>query len=265
MRKIGFTKYKNQTKEILPKTYQIKEKLSQRKMFCTMINQYLCKEAQLPLKNIQNFNHNLLYIFENRIESFFQIYRLRPQKSQKIVQIYAYDSALFNQYFKQSKNPKMKYMSKTVCFKTNYKVSKNCFHPASELIQLIFNGKEVEMMLDLNEIFTKTIYHRIKPEANKTITLDAPYIHIDQHGIRTRLYPRWKHINPKNLEQRDKDIKEGLDQLNDEEIDQCYLVYPKTDIFKRHIMVKEESSSNQLKMIPYSFTFCNREKKSCKK
>jgi len=264
MRKIGFAKYKNQTKEILPKTYQIRERLSQRKMFCTMINQYLCKEAQFPLKKMQAFNHDLLYIFEKKIESFFQIYKLRPEKSQKIVQIYAYDSTLFNQYFKQSKNPKMRYFSKDICFKANYKISPKCLHPSSELIQLIFNGKEVEMMLDLNEIFTKTVYRRIKQEIDKTVTLDAPYIHIDQHGIRTRLYPRWKHIDPKNLKQRDRDIKEGLEQLNDEEIDQCYLIYPKTDIFKRHIMVKGESSSH-LKMIPYSFTFCNREKKSCKK
>lgn len=265
MRKIGFAKYKNQTKEILPKTYQVNERTSQRKMFCTMINQYLCQEAKFPLKKMQTFNHSLLYIFEKKIESFFQIYRLKPQKSQKVVQIYVYDSMLFNQYFKQSKNLKMRYLSRNTYFNSDYKISNTYLHPASELIQLIFNGKEVEMMLDLNEIFTKTVYNRIKREIDKTVTLDAPYIHIDQHGIRTRLYPRWKHINPKNLEQRDSDIKEGLEQLNDEEIDQCYLIYPKTDIFKRHIMVKEESSSNQLKMIPYSFTFCNREKKSCKK
>ena len=45
--------------------------------------------------------------------------------------------------------------------------------------------------------------------------------------------------------------------LKNEEIDQCYLVYPKTDNFKRHVSLKDKSS-NQLKMIPYSFTFINR-------
>ncbi|NOR57437.1 MAG: hypothetical protein GQ474_02830 [Sulfurimonas sp.] len=264
MRKIGFTKYKNETKEILPKTYKINERVSQRKMFCTMINQYLCKEAQFSLKNLKSFNHSLLNIFENKIESFFQIYRLRPQKIQKIVKIYTHDSMLINQYFKQSRNVKMTYLSRNIHFKSNFKKLLGYSHPASDLIQLIFNGKEVEMMLDLNEIFTQTVYRRIKQEKDKTVTLDAPYIHIDQHGVRTRLHPRWKHIDPKNLQQRHKDIDDGLKQLHNEEIDQCYLIYPKTDTFKRHIMVKGESS-DLLKMIPYSFTFCNREKKSCRK
>lgn len=259
MRKIGFTKYKDQTKEILPKTYQIVEKRSQRKMFCTMINQYLCEEARFSLRNAHLFNNNLLHIFENKIESFFQIYKLRPEKSQKIVHLYSYDSVLFSQYFKQSKNQKMKYLTKNMHFKSNFKMLLGYTHPASDLIQLIFNGKEVEMMLDLNEIFTQTVYRRIKQEINKTVTLDAPYIHIDQHGVKTRLYPRWKHVDPKNLQNRNRDINDGFTQLNNEEIDQCYLVYPKTENFKRHILVKGELST-QLKIIPYSFTFCNRKK-----
>ncbi|WP_324172924.1 hypothetical protein [Sulfurimonas sp.] len=268
MRKIGFTQYKNKTKEILPKTYQVNDKQSQRKMFCTMINEFLCKEAQFSLKKALLFENNLLSMFDNKIESFFQINKLKPEKSQKIVRIYAHDSILFNNYFKHSKNLKMKYFAKHTHCKSDFHAFFNYAHPASDLIQLIFNGKEIEMMLDLNEIFTKTIYRRIKQEKNKTVSLDAPYIHIDQDGIRTRLYPRWKHIDPKNLHKRYKDINDGFAQLNNEEIDKCYLVYPKTNNFKRHILVKGESS-NQLKMIPYSFTFCNRNKnkriKQCQK
>ncbi|WP_321779565.1 hypothetical protein [Sulfurimonas sp.] len=264
MRKVGFMQYKDHTKEILPKTYKVNEKKSQRKMFCIMINQFLCDEAKFSLKNTDLFKNNLLNIFENKIESFFQIYKLRPEKSQKIVHIYHHDSILFNQYFKHSKNPKMRYLAKDMDYKSNFNILLGYSHPASDLIQLIFNGKEIEMMLDLNKIFTQTIYRRIKQEINKTVTLDTPYIHIDQHGIRTRLYPRWKHVDPKNLHKRNKDISEGFTQLNNEEIDQCYLVYPKTENFKRHILVKGESS-NQIKMIPYSFTFCNKEKKQCQK
>jgi hypothetical protein len=126
------------------------------------------------------------------------------------------------------------------------------------LIQLIFNGKEVEMMLDLNEIFTRTVFNRIKKEENKVVTLNAPYIHISQHGITTRLCPRWKHINPKKLQQNYREIHDGFSQLKNEKIDQCYLVYPKTDDFMRHITLKDECEQ-ELKMIPYSFTFINKE------
>lgn len=257
MRKIGFAKFKNSTKEILPKTYKIHEISCQRKMFCIMINQYLSNQSQFNLKNSHIFKNNLLDIFEDRIMSFFQFYRFKQEKSQKITHIYTYESLLFNQYFKQSKNKKMSYLTKGIHFDPEFKMLFGYAHPVVDLIQLIFNGKEVEMMLDLNEIFSRTIYNRIKKEENKIVTLNTPYIHIDQDGVKTRLHPRWKHVNPKNLKSRKDDIDEGFSELKNDEIDQCYLVYPKTENFKRHIMLKGESS-DQLKMIPYSFTFCNR-------
>ncbi len=257
MRKIGFAKYKHVTKEILPKTYKVNKITCQRKMFCTMINQYLSTSSKFNLKNEHTFEKSLLNIFEDKIMSFFQFYRFKPEYSQKITQIYIQESLLFNQYFKQSQNNKMRFLSKSVYFNHEFKMLLGYSHPVVDLIQLIFNGKEIEMMLDLNEVFTRTVYNRIKKEKDKKVTLDTPYIHITQAGIKTRLHPRWKHINVANLTQRDKDIYNGFEQLKNEEIDQCYLVYPKTDDFKHHISLKDESS-NQLKIIPYSFTFISR-------
>ncbi len=173
MRKIGFAKYKNKTKEILPKTYKVNEITCQRRMFCTMINQYLSVQSQLNLNNNYIFKNSLLYIFEDKIMSFFQFYKFRPEKAQKIVKIYKKDSLLFQQYFKQSKNIKMRYMSKDSLLNSDFKMLLGYAHPVIDLIQLIFNGKELEMMLDLNEIFTRTIYNRIKQEINKTIRLLA--------------------------------------------------------------------------------------------
>lgn len=264
MRKIGFAKYKDETKEILPKTYKVNEITCQRRMFCTMINNYLSKHSQFNLKNSHLFKTSLLSIFEDKIMSFFQFYKFRPETTQKIVFIYKEESLLFNQYFKQSRNKKMQFLTKGLHFNPAFKLLHDYKHPSIDLIQLIFNGKEVEMMLDLNEIFTKTVFNRIKKEKNKKVTLDMPYIHIAQGGCTTRLYPRWKHINPQRLQDRNSDIKDGFTQLNNEEIDQCYLVYPKTDNFKRHITLKSESSQ-ELKMIPYSFTFLNRGEKRCQK
>lgn len=264
MRKIGFTKFKNSTKEVLPKTYKVNEITCQRKMFCMMINQYLSTSSQFNIKNSHIFENNLLNIFEDKIMSFFQFYKFRVEKAQKIVYIYKEDSLLINQYFKQSTNKKMRYMTKGVHFNPKFSMLFGYLHPVADLIQLIFNGKEVEMMLDLNEIFTRTVFNRIKKEENKKVTLNQPYIHIKQDGHTTRLYPQWKHVNPKKLEDRRKDIDNGFTQLNNEEIDQCFLVYPKTDNFKRHITL-EDSSSQKLKMIPYSFTYSNRVKDRCKK
>lgn len=259
MRKIGFSPYKKRTKEILPKTYQIGERENQRKMFFTMINAYLSKEAQISLHDKRLFQNDLLSIFTNKIQSFFQFYRLRPEKSQRIVRIYTYESRLFDQFFKQCIDAKAQYMTKGVFFDPGFKMLLGYRHPAADLIQLMFNGKDVEMMLDLDRLFRETVYRRIKREAGKEVTLDMPYVHIDQHGVRTRLYPRWKHVDPKDMKKRDSDIEDGSIRLKKEEIDPCYLVYPKTDKSKRHITVKG-GSSEQFKMIPYSFTFCNRER-----
>lgn len=264
MRKIGFSKFKDSTKEILPKSYKIDKITCQRKMFCTMINQYLSTHSQFNLSNDYIFEQNLLHIFEDKIMSFFQFYKFKPERTQRVVEIYIKESLLFNQYFKQSRHPKMRYLTSSVHFSPNFKISAEYKHSCVDLIKLIFNGKEIEMMLDLNEIFRQTVYNRIKKERDKEVTLDAPYIHISQNGIKTRLYPRWKHINSNKLKERHRDINDAFSQLQNEEIDQCYLVYPKTDSFMRHITLKGEDSQ-ELKMIPYSFTFANRERKRCRK
>ncbi|MEA1891658.1 MAG: hypothetical protein U9N33_03000 [Campylobacterota bacterium] len=260
MRKIGFAKFKETTKEILPKTYKVNEIRCQRRMFCTMINQYLSTKSKFNLRNPHLFKKDLLGIFEDKILSFFPYYRFKPEKVQKVFKIYIEESLLFNQYFKQSKNAKMRYMTSSIYFNPEFRMLFGYSHPATDLIGLIFNGKDIEMMLDLDEVFTRTIYNRIKKEKNKKVSLDFPYIHITQDGVKTRLHPRWKHVYPNNLQTRDSDIGDGFVQLKNEEINQCYLVYPKTDGFKKHITVVGESS--QLKMVPYSFTFCNRQGKN---
>lgn len=260
MRKIGFSPYRKRTKEVLPKTYQIGEREQQRKMFFTLINDSLPKEARISLKNRELFQHDLLTIFTDKVQSFFQFYRLRPERARPLKRIYAQESLLFDQFFKQCDDAKAQFMSKGLFFEQRSQMHNSYKHPAAELIRQIFNGKDIEMMLDLNTLFRQTVYRRIKREAGKKVTLDTPYIHIDQHGTRTRLHPRWKHVDPKDLGKRDRDIEDGFSQLHKEEIDQCYLVYPKTDTFKRHITLKD-GSSERLKMIPYSFTFCNRERR----
>lgn len=264
MRKIGFTKCKNKTKEVLPKIYKVEEITCQRRMFCTMINQYLSRGAQLNLNNNHIYKNSLLHIFEDKILSFFQFYKFRPEGSQKVVKIYLEDSLLFNQYFKQSQNFRMRYMSKNIYFNSKFKMLFGYIHPVSDLIQLIFNGKEIEMMLDLNEIFTRTIYNRIKQEINKTVTLDSPYIHINQDGVTTRIHPKWKYVNPKNLKVRNNDIEDGFKHLNETEIDQCYLMYPKTNTFKENITVAN-NTLDTLEMIPYSLSFVNEKEKKCQK
>lgn len=262
MRKIGFMRCNDTTKEILPKTFKIDQLHKQRKMFCTLINQYLSKNSQFELNNAELFEYSLLEIFEQRIIGMFQFDGFKPQKAQKIVKMYPEESLLFQQYFKQSKSPKMKYLSRNYFFNPEFRLLRDYNHPATELIQLIFNGKEISMMLDLDTIFRETVYQRIKREKDKKVTLDSPYIHIDQHGVRTTIYPKWKRVSRDSLNSRKNDIELGFELLQKQEVEQCYLVYPKTDNFQKHITILDQTKEKELKMIPYSFTFCTRHKRS---
>lgn len=263
MRKIGFTRLNNDVKEVLPKSYLIESRAQRRRMFLTMLNAKLSKKARFDVGNTAQFRHDLLEIFTQKIFSFFPIYRLRPQTQQRIVKIFREESLLFTQFFKQHRHPKARYFTRDNRFDPHFRVGGRSIHPAAELIAMIFNGKEIELMLGLDGLFAELVYQRMKDKnQNSTVTLDAPYIHVDADGSRTRIYPRWKRIKPDALARHATQIDEGFDQLR--EVDQCYLVYPKHDDFRRHIVLKN-SREEKIKMIPYSFTFCNRKGRRCQK
>lgn len=263
MRKIGFTKLNDDVKEVLPKSYQIESRAERRQMFLTMLNAKLSKKARFDVRDTVQFHHNLLEIFAQKVFSFFPMYRLRPQAQQRIVRILKEESLLFTQFFKQHRHPKARYFTRGNRFDPHFRAKQHYDHPAAELITMIFNGKEVELMLDLDVLFTEVVYNRMKDnDQNSTVTLDVPYIHVDANGRKTRIYPRWKRIRPDDLTRHAMQIDEGFDHLK--KVDQCYLVYPKTDGFRRHIVLKN-AQKEQIKMIPYSFTFCNKGRRRCQK
>jgi hypothetical protein len=264
MRTIGFMETGTGEKEILPRTYGIESIEARRRMFFSLINESLCEAARIPLGDPKRFHFSLHVIFKEKIFSFFQIYRLRPERAQRIVRIYAEESLLFNQFFKQERDAKSQILTQRVLFDPDFSMLAGYAHPAAQLIQVIFDGRNVGLMLDLNRLFAQTVYRRIKREPGTKVTLDAPYIHIDSRGIRTRLYPRWKRLDPASERSRNETLKEGTRQLSDGEIDQCFLLYPKTEKFRRHIEVKTDLPG-RLKVVPYSFTFCNRCKGGCRK
>ena len=264
MRKIGFIPCRGTQKEILPKSYAVEQRHERRKMLIAMINDSLPEAARFSSADNGQYRQTVPEIFDDRIRSFFQCHRLRPERPQRVVRIYTHESLLFERYFSRSSHPMGRYFARNSPGSGEFRMLLGYDHPAAQLIALIFDGREVRMMLDLDTLFAHTVFRRIRREPSKTITLDPPYIHIDQHGVKTRLHPRWKQVDPRRLEQRREDIEQGLQQLKHDGIDQCYLVYPKTERFQRHIQIKN-GETDQLKMIPYSFTFSQKEKKSCRK
>ena len=264
MRTIGFMDTRSGEKEILPRTYGIESIEARRKMFFTLINDSLCAKAKIATADEGLFSFSLHAIFKEKILSFFQMYRLRPERAQRIVRIYTFDSLLFNQFLKQEQDPKSRYLTRGVLFDPEFSMMVGYSHPAATLIQMIFDGKNVGLTLDLDRLFAETVYRRIRREPGTKVTLDVPYIHIDSRGVRTRLYPRWKRLDPGSERARNASVKEGVKQLSDAGVDQCFLLYPKTEKFRRHIEVKT-GLPGRLKVVPYSFTFCNRHKDKARK
>ena len=261
MRKIGFLPYKNEVKELLPSTFKVRMQAHKRRMFICMLNEVLPLEVRIYNNNCTK---DLKSIFMKKIFSFFQVQGLKPHKLSKVRYFYLKDTALFQQFFKHSSSALGQFLAKDWEFDQKFKFRKDYEHPVSSLIELIFNGKEMQMMMDLNTLFTQTVYKRIKPSDSVKVSLDMPYIHIIEKGRTTRLIPTWKKLNPANLDLHHKQISKGFKQLKEDHLDSCYLVYPKTDDFRKHITVQGENNQ-QLKLVPYSFTFTHKKNKKASK
>lgn len=255
MRKIGFVQTAHGEKEMLPRTYGIETLAARRKMCLTMINDSLRPEERFSLQNDTQFSGSLHAIFKAKIFSFFQMHGLRPERAQRVTRIYAKESLLFNHYFKTEQDPKACFFARATPAQTPGVPSASYIHPAASLIRLIFDGAAIGLSLELDSLFAQTVYRRIKRDKETTVSLDLPYIHIDSHGVRTRLYPRWKRLDPTNAYTRQRTLREGRNHLRESGVHECYFIYPKTEKFRRHIEVRTEAAG-RVKVVPYSFTFC---------
>ncbi|MBN2896812.1 MAG: hypothetical protein JXK05_13070 [Campylobacterales bacterium] len=264
MRKIGFASSKSKTLEIMPKSYQVEGLCERRRMFFAMFNDFLPPSMQIPLKDRTLFRKDIRTILHERIMGGFVLKVPRIERAQRVVCIYAAETPLLMQYFKQCTTPRERYLARDWEFEREFSVLTGYAHPAAEVVALMFDGREVALMCDLDTLFAQTVYRRIPRQKNTKVSFDAPYIHVDEEGRRTRLYPRWRQVDPKNIAQRKPHLEAAFEQLEKEPIDALYLVYPKSERFTRHITV-QKSPSLEVKMIPYSFTFANRKEKSCQK
>ena len=125
------------------------KKVTYRRLLCEAFNLCLDEEAKIPLDEAMLSRTDLRTIVNNTIFSFFQCHRLRPEKRQKVTMIYAQESRLFHQFFKQSTHPKARYLARGELFDPDFVMLLGYRHPAARLIALLFDGKQVKLMCDL--------------------------------------------------------------------------------------------------------------------
>jgi len=257
-RKIGFSPYKDTIKELLPRSYKIEQVTHKRRMFLTMLNEFLPHEAKIQSPHEVFYQNDLHFILHSKIFSLFQVRGLKPHKAIKVKNIYVKESMLFNQFFKLSSHPLARFFSRNTRVSSTFSLMSNYTHPAAILISMIFDGKQIKMMLDINELFARTVFNRIKPASGAKVKLEMPYINIkERNGETTRLIPTWKKLHTHNLQFHKKEINGAFKSMAQEGLDKCYLLYPKQDDFKKHIEIKG-SNSKKIKLIPYSFTYTNK-------
>lgn len=258
MRKIGFTLTNHRTKEILPHSYHIHSLSDRRKMFFSMLNTMLPQKAQMNVSHCKKVKQDVYTLLREKVMSFLPMHRLRPEISQPIMRILIHESGVINRFLYRIDTPLGDYLSSRGYKGILYSTS-GFDHPATALAALMMQNGKIEMMLDLDELFTQTVFKRIKPQDGAVITRENSFIHISSGGQITRLHPRWKRMNSDSLALRRNHIETAFDELNRDSIDSYYLIYPKMDDFTRHILIKN-SDENPIKIIPYSFTFCTKVK-----
>ena len=259
MRKIGFIRQEGRNKEILPHSYHIHSLSNRRKMFLSMLNAMLPVQAHFEFSRCSKVKDDVYTLLQEKVMSFLPIHRLRPESSRPVTTILIRDSGVINRFLSLSGTPKGAFLSRNGWDRLSSSVT-GYDHPSAVIASLMIQNNHIGMMMDLDELFTQTVFKRIKPQEGSVIRRDEQFIHICENGRVTRLHPRWKRVNPQKLSHRKDHIERAFNEMDRDPIDAYYLVYPKMDDFTRHIVVQNRDKSS-LKIIPYSFTFCTKEKK----
>ena len=235
---VGFTLNKQQkVVEYLPRNEQFSTDKQKRKIFFNLYNYYVEKEMKLSNCEISH-GSNIYEVFQNKIESLNKsACTLEKTSSQKNCSVQGYKTRPY------SLSQKFKNLIEA--------------HGSSELL------------FDLDDMFLHLVYERAKKvnRQSKVVLFEKSILITDSRVdvSPTLLIPSYLKLEKGNI-MSDPLIKEQMEEvckaLNETEIKQVYLVYPKHPKFTKHISVdlhdkvKLKDEEYRVKMIPYSFSFC---------
>jgi len=198
-------------------------------------------------KVIEYLPSNELYSKENRRLVFFKLYKYYVDE----------DMQLSPSDVKNGKNI--------------YEVFQNKLKDKNISINLkkFIDNSQNNMLFDLNDMFFHLVYERAKkvnPHSSVKIIDDTIVIRDNKKDTTpTLLYVSYANIDKKTFDTNSilqNHIDKSAKIINETDIKQVYLVYPKHSEFKKHIQinlsekVKCEFDEYRVKIIPYSFSFC---------
>jgi hypothetical protein len=259
---VGFEQKSNgEIKEYLPYSEQLTSDREKRIMFFHLFNAYVGKEMKITKKEMLQ-GKNIYEVFRNKIEkTFFMPCILSGKPPVKITSISSKSSKSVNLFVRGG-----------------YKKMLRPFisiDEAAKWIDMMSGGGRYRFLADLDDMFLHLVYERAKMvnKENKVLLYEKSIV-IQNHREEvpdTLLIPSYHMIDHENLSTEPvitRDMQTVFKTLNHTKIRQIYLVYPKHTMFKKHISVKMppqvplREEEYRVKVIPYSFSFCAKQRKN---
>lgn len=269
---IGFEFSNGNYKEHLPSPNQAQTVLEQRSVFFSLYNFYMPKSLRFThdeidtKKNIyQNFIHKITQAFP---QSFISPYQKPSNFTVDVV-----GTSIINSFTPYLHQGMIRFLSKNTPKNQPKFYAKEPKLSLAKLINVIYKAGRRCLSLDLDGAFSNLVYERIKNvNKDKNVVFLEESIWIEQEHQSTFVLPYFKELDLKNLHHYE-EIKIAEEKIKQNKPTLIYLVYPKSETFKKHIELKlpqinKNEDEYKVKLIPYSFSFClkttNKGKKLCK-
>ncbi|UFH58302.1 hypothetical protein [Sulfurovum mangrovi] len=259
---VGFEQKNNgKIKEYLPYSEQLTSDREKRIMFFHLFNAYVGDEMKFSKKEMHQ-GKDIYEVFRNKIENMLFIPCIFTGKPPvKIRSIEGKVSQSINQFTRRGHKKVIR--------------SSVSMEKAAKWIDMIRGGGRYRFLADLDDMFLHLVYERAKMvnKENRVLLYEKSIV-IENHSTEvpdTLLIPSYHMIDQDNLSKEPvitRDMQTVFRTLNHTKIRQIYLVYPKHTMFKKHISVKMppqvplREEEYRVKVIPYSFSFCAKQRKN---
>ena len=255
MSMVGFTRNKEgRVLEHLPQNEQFSTPKEKRSIFFNLYNYYVEKDMRLTKNEMQN-GENIYEVFKNKIEMLKE----------------SACCTLGNPINFKSFDREKKY---SIIGYNKSRMSDNFLKLRQKFINLIeFNGR-AKLLFDIDDMFLHLVYERAKKVNPKSEVLlfekSIVIKNVREDVSSILLIPSYMKLEKESI-MTNPIVKNQMDEvcktLNETEIKQVFLVYPKHPKFMKHISVdlhdkvKLRDEEYRVKMIPYSFSFCTKKQK----
>ncbi len=268
---IGFEYQNSAYKEYLPCSKQTTTKEQQRSLFLSMFNFYMHEDLRFQ-KSEFDLKKTLLNNFVCKIESLIPISFIYKKRGIKSFKFDLISTTIINNFLSTSTIQKGRFLTKH-CKPNRRFFSKTPTLLIAKWIELIYKNSHTQILFSLSDMFSNLVYERIKKvnRGKKVIVLKdgISIVGCGKDKTSTFVVPCFSVFDIDKIHTSNQ-INIAKEELKEKKHNQIYIVYPKTEEFKKHIELKlPELNINEddyrVKVIPYSFSFClkNQNKGRC--